>query len=154
LLLNVASDTAVETAQLVRQFRQIDQVRALELRKPLLRTSDIHGTLSIDDRGRVVDQLPEGARGVLKLSVAGRAGLTPYARLGDTLALGRALAAFAAALLDGLRRGARAAGAQGAAARVRLLHGAQAGQILPLSVLLVLVTGGIFYLMLNAGQTI
>ena len=154
LLLNVASDTAIETAQLVRQFRQIDQARALELRKPLLRTSDIHGTLSIDDRGRVVDQLPEGARGVLKLSVTGRSGLTPYARLGDTLALCLALTALAAALLDALRRGAHPAGAKAVPERLRLVRGAQAGQILPLSIGLVLVTGGIFYLMLNAGQAI
>lgn len=154
LLVNIASDTAVETAQLVRQFRQIDQVRALELRKPLLRTSDIHGTLSIDDLGRVVDQLPEGARGVLKVSVTGRSGLTPYARLGDLPALALALMALAAALLDGLRRGAHGAAATRTPGRARWVHGAQAGQILPLSICLVLVTAGLFYLMVNAGQTI
>lgn len=159
ILINMASDGSTRTMQLARQARQIDQARALEMRKPLLRTSDIDGTYALDDRGRVVAVLAAGRPGLLRASVVARAGLTPYARFGDLLALAWALVALSAALMLDVRR------AGPACARTPACHGAaldvlprglgrQAGQIIPLSVCLLLLAGSMFYLMVNAGQSV
>ena len=150
LLINVSSDSAVDSAQLSRQFRQVVQARARELQKPLLRTSDVRGTYVVDAGGRISDELLPGAHGVLHAVVETRSGLTPYARHGDAVPLGVAVLAAAAALLS-LRRSRRVVRpAAPAGARVA----AQSGQVLPASIVFLLIIGGLFYLMANAGQTV
>lgn len=147
VLINIASDSAADSRQLARQFRQIAQARALELQKPLLRTSDIRGTYAIDARGRITAHLPEGGPRLLSATVQTRAGLTPFARWGDALALLVAAAALALAAL-------RPHGASQDAAPRAPVRAMQAGVVLPAATALLLIVAAVFYLMVNAGQTV
>ena len=156
VLVNVASDGAHDSDQLARQFRQVDQARALELQKPLLRSSDVRGSFFVDASGRVSGALPHHQRGVSQQRVQGRSGLTPYARWGDALVLAGLLAALALCLLPALRTGRRAE-ARGVHAP-RMSHptrgAAQRGQVLPMALALLVIVAGFFYLMVNAGQAV
>lgn len=160
LLVNVSSDSAIDSRQFSRQARRISQTRAAELQKPLARTSDIRGTFLADHRGRIVSELDHAAYGVLQARVVPRSGLTPYARWGDWLALLVATLCIGLAALASLPRRGESACQAGACpplpygGRRRPRVHAQAGQVLPLSILLVLVIAAMFYLMVNAGQTI
>jgi len=64
----------------IDQHLQISRLRALELARPMLRATNTGATAVIDHQGRVTHQLPRLTRGVLDAEVAGREGLTPYAR--------------------------------------------------------------------------
>jgi apolipoprotein N-acyltransferase len=172
ILVNVASDGAHASDQLARQFKLVDQARALELQKPVLRTSDVQGTFFLDANGQVSGELPAHLRGVSRQPVQGRTGLTPYARWGDALMLAllasaiglSLLSAFAHTVLRVIPRervadaavGSCAAGdpctrAPGATHR-RLAR--QSGQVLPVALALLVIVAGFFYLMVNAGQTV
>lgn len=154
VLLNVASDSAHDSDQLARQFKQVAQARALELQKPLLRTSDVHGTYFIDAQGHVSGELSSHERGVSRQWVQGRTGLTPYARWGDSLVLLGLLSALAVSLLPAIGKIRRVA-ATGAALRVATRRlSVQRGQVLPLALGLLVIVAGFFYLMVNAGQTV
>jgi apolipoprotein N-acyltransferase len=61
------------------QHLQFSQMRALELQRPLIRSTNTGATAVIDHRGRVTHRLPSGERGVLVATVEGRAGVTPLA---------------------------------------------------------------------------
>jgi apolipoprotein N-acyltransferase len=91
VLVNVSSDSGIDSRQIARQFLRIAQTRALELQKPLVRTSDVRGTFALDPHGRELAALPEGQAAMSHVAVIGRSGLTPYARWGDTLPLCLAL---------------------------------------------------------------
>ena len=167
ILVNIASDSAHDSEQLARQFRQVDQARALELQKPLLRTSDVRGTFFVDARGQISGELPSHVRGVSKQPVQGRTGLTPYARWGDALTLSVLASALGLSLLSGFSRvpqiGATAGswaavGAPALVPRLALVtaerSARQGGQVLPLALALLVIVAGFFYLMVNAGQTV
>ena len=64
----------------IDQHLQISRLRALELARPMLRATNTGATAVIDHQGRVTHQLPRLTRGVLDAEVAGREGLTPFAR--------------------------------------------------------------------------
>src|SRR3546814_9818333 len=76
----------------LRQHLQIGRLRTLETARPMLAATNTGITAAIDAHGRVAAQLPAHQPGILPVSVQGMAGLTPYARFGDTpvLAIGRA----------------------------------------------------------------
>jgi hypothetical protein len=114
-----------------------------ELQKPLVRTSDVRGTFVVDHRGRVLEELPAGAEGVLHRAVPTRDGLTPYGRWGDAVVWLWIAAALGGAFLTTLARGP--------ASRHRLGVG---GQVLPLATVLLVVVGAAFYLMVNSGQAV
>ncbi|MEY2685495.1 MAG: hypothetical protein RJA09_2640 [Pseudomonadota bacterium] len=63
----------------VDQHRQIARMRALELQRPMLRATNTGATVAIDHLGRVTHALEPHTRGVLRVDVDGRSGLTPYA---------------------------------------------------------------------------
>lgn len=65
------------------QQLQMSRMRALESARYLLRASVDGVTAVIDPAGRVVGQLPQGARAVLDATVEGRSGATPYSVVGD-----------------------------------------------------------------------
>lgn len=154
VLVNVASDSAHDSDQLARQFKQVAQARALELQKPLLRTSDVHGTYFIDAQGRVSGELSSHERGVSRQWVQGRTGLTPYARWGDSLVLLGLLCVLAISLLSAIGK-IRGVTETGAALRVATRRrSVQHGQVLPLALGLLVIVAGFFYLMVNAGQTV
>ena len=72
--------------------------------RPMLRSTNTGMTAIVQPDGRVSAVLPAFERGVLRATVQGYVGLTPYARWGDRLALGAALCALA---LIGVRRARR-----------------------------------------------
>jgi apolipoprotein N-acyltransferase len=79
----------------------IAAMRALELGRPMLRSTTTGITSAIGHDGRVIAALPWFTRDILEVSIAGREGETPYLRFGDVPMLAVALL-FAA--LPALRR--------------------------------------------------
>ena len=153
-IVNLGSDSVFDSPQLARQFRQVDQARVLELQKPLIRSSDIRGSFVLDERARVAASMPEGSTGGLKSVIHGRSGLTPYARWGDALVLCVLLLALSITCVPAVlnkRRGCSPVSDHMLALR-RLMR--QRGQVLPVSIALMMIVSGLFYLMVNAGQTV
>ncbi|SDH66386.1 Apolipoprotein N-acyltransferase [Vibrio xiamenensis] len=60
------------------QHMQIAQMRALELGKPVIRSTNNGLTAVTDYRGQITDQLPQFETGVLRASVHSTSGQTPY----------------------------------------------------------------------------
>lgn len=69
------------------QHLQIARVRAMETGRPMLRSTNTGMTALVQPDGRVAEVLPAFTQGALIMSVQGYAGLTPYARWGDSAAL-------------------------------------------------------------------
>ncbi len=84
----------------VEQHLQMSRMRTLELQRPMIRATNTGATVVIDHRGRVTASLAPYEQGVLRASVEGRAGTTPFAwwagRWGLWPLLCLALAAIAA----------------------------------------------------------
>jgi apolipoprotein N-acyltransferase len=151
LIVNASSDSSIRSTQMRRQARQMLQARAIEFGKPIVRSSDIDGSFVIDARGRATDALPAFVQDVLQAKVQARQGLTPYARFGDAAA-----AAFSALLLGcglfmvRLRRRLGGAGSGNPIAGRRR----QSGQVMLPAIVLLLITGGLTYLMVNSSQAV
>ena len=103
LLVNVSNDAWFGDSIAPHQHLQIARVRAAEAGRYLLRSTNTGVTAVIDPKGRVVDALPQFQVGVLKATVRGYTGATPYARVGNwlvvVLSLVSLLAVFVAAKL-------------------------------------------------------
>jgi apolipoprotein N-acyltransferase len=95
LLVDVSNDAWFGDSIAPHQHLQIAQVRAAEAGRYLLRATNTGVTAVVDDSGRVEQTLPQFKAEVLKATVRGFAGATPYARVGNwavvLLALGVAL---------------------------------------------------------------
>jgi apolipoprotein N-acyltransferase len=65
------------------QHLQISRMRAIETGRVMLRATNTGATAVIDEKGRVVAQLPAFTDGVLEAKVQGRGGATPYVRWGN-----------------------------------------------------------------------
>ncbi len=76
-------------------------MRALEVARPLIRAGNDGVSALIGARGEVLARAPEFAPTVLRATVQPRTGLTPYARLGNTLIV--VLGLLATALAAGMR---------------------------------------------------
>lgn len=87
------------------QHLQIAQARALETGRPMLRSTNTGMTALVQPDGRVEAVLPSFEQGVLRVSVQGYRGATPYGQWGDWVALVAALLAVTFAWAAG--RGAR-----------------------------------------------
>jgi apolipoprotein N-acyltransferase len=150
LLINVSSDSTIASGQLARQFLQIVQARALEFQKPLLRSSDSNGTYALDHQGHIVRALAADTTAVLDVAIEPRIGLTPYARFGDALPLALAALALFSCAVAHRRPRSTGRGRTGAAVRLR----SQGGQVILPALGLLVVTGALFYFMVNSGQAV
>ncbi len=83
LLVNLSNTAWFGDSAAQPQHLQIAQLRALESGRWMLRATNTGMTAAIDPRGRVAAALPPFTTGGLVVSVQGRSGSTPYARLGN-----------------------------------------------------------------------
>ena len=154
-LVNMTNDSAVASAQVVRQARAMAQVRAMEFQKPLLRVSDSDGTFAVTASGRVQSELPGGAALTSLAQIETRVGLTPYARWGDAVPL--AIVLIAAGFLMLRRITAETKQPKAALPSGNLLTAGMKsarGQVLPLAVGMLLIVAAFLYLMVNSGQSV
>lgn len=91
LMLNISNLAWYGDSLAQPQHLQIARVRALETGRPMLRSTNTGMTALVQPDGSVTGVLAEFERGVLRVDAQGYAGLTPYARWGDWLAVGFAL---------------------------------------------------------------
>ncbi|HUO67845.1 MAG TPA: apolipoprotein N-acyltransferase, partial [Gammaproteobacteria bacterium] len=109
LLVDVSNDAWFGDSIAPHQHLQIAQVRAAEAGRYLLRATNTGVTGVVDDEGRVEATLPQFKPAVLKATVRGFEGATPYAVVGNwavvLLAFGAALSRLPA--LAGRRRADR-----------------------------------------------
>jgi apolipoprotein N-acyltransferase len=157
MLIQLAGDDSVSSALLSRQFQQMAQARALEFAKPLLRTSHTHGTYAVDHHGVVIAAAPANEQTALAFTVVPRMGITPYAQFGDSLALALATIALALATIWQAYRAevlTTSVGSGTALPRLRRVPLRQSGQIMMPAIVLLLISAGLFYLMVNSSQAI
>lgn len=92
ILVNVSNTAWFGRRSLAQpQHLQIAQMRALETGRPMLRATNTGMTAVVLPNGRVAKALPPFTMGALVADVQGYAGLTPYVRFGNVLALALAL---------------------------------------------------------------
>ena len=111
MMLNVSNIAWFGDSIALPQHLQISQMRALEMRRPMLRATNTGATAVVDARGRVQAQLAPFTFGVLSAQVQGMRGWTPYILFGNTLVLTAALL-----VLAGVWYGARKRRREGAVA--------------------------------------
>ncbi|MBN9459990.1 MAG: apolipoprotein N-acyltransferase [Burkholderiales bacterium] len=106
ILANVSNIAWFGDSLALPQHLQIARMRAIELARPVLRSTNTGVTAAIDAHGRILGRLPVYVADALEASVQGTAGLTPYARAGNAapLALGIALVLGGAAATRARRR--------------------------------------------------
>lgn len=100
LLVNL-SNTAWFGASLAQpQHLQISRLRALETGRMMLRATNTGMTAAIAPDGRVLGALPPFTAGALRAEAQGFAGVTPFMRWGDALALLLAICACLPAFME------------------------------------------------------
>lgn len=107
LLVNVTNDGWFGDSIAPHQHLQIARVRAAEAGRYLLRAANTGVTAVIDPKGGLVDTLPQFRVGVLKATVRGYEGSTPYARVGNWLVVLLAFGALAVVYVATRARPAR-----------------------------------------------
>jgi apolipoprotein N-acyltransferase len=103
IMLNLSNLAWFEDTIALPQHLQISRMRVLETQHPMLRATNTGATAIIDERGRVVAQLPYLTAGVLNGRVQGFEGLTPFLRFGNWPALVLALLLLLVAVLAARR---------------------------------------------------
>ena len=98
LLVDVSNDAWFGDSIAPHQHLQIAQVRAAEAGRYLLRATNTGVTAVVDDQGRVEATLPQFTPAVLKATVRGFEGATPYAVVGNWAVLLLALGAASSQL--------------------------------------------------------
>jgi apolipoprotein N-acyltransferase len=83
LLVNVSNDAWFSGSIAPAQHLQIARMRALETARPLLRATNTGLTAMVDFHGRLVDIAPQDEAYVLTTTVQPRAGMPPYAAIGN-----------------------------------------------------------------------
>lgn len=92
----------------LRQHWQMARLRAMETRRPIVRSTNTGMTGAIDEFGQPIAMLPTMAAGYVDVRIQGRTGLTPYVRYGNTPVLLTSLLVLLAALLRRFRTSAGA----------------------------------------------
>lgn len=83
LLVNVSNDAWFGNSVGPHQHFQIARMRAIETGRPLVRSTNTGITAAVDERGRVIAQVPQFAVDALVVDVVPHQGATPYVRTGD-----------------------------------------------------------------------
>ena len=96
LLVNVSNDGWFGESIAIPQHLQIARVRAAEAGRYLVRAANRGITAVIDPHGRVVETIEPFRPGLLRATVRGYTGATPYARVGNYLIVVLCAAALAA----------------------------------------------------------
>ena len=99
IMLNTSNIAWFGDSLALPQHLQSSQMRALEMRRPMLRATNTGATAVIDGRGRIVAQLAPFSFGTLAASVQGYKGSTPFILFGNALVIGLALAMLSTAWL-------------------------------------------------------
>lgn len=102
LLINLSNTAWFGDSLAQPQHLQIARMRAMETGRTMLRATNTGITAAIAPDGRVLAALPAFTAGALRVEAQGFAGLTPYARWGDTLVLLLALISVMYACLPAL----------------------------------------------------
>jgi apolipoprotein N-acyltransferase len=102
-LVTLANDSWVGRRQYAEIALAMTRLRAVEVRRWLVRASTSGPSAIVDPAGRLVERLEFDRRGFITGDVVPRRGLTIYARLGDAFAWGCALAAVGFAVLPDRR---------------------------------------------------
>ncbi len=87
------------------QHLQISRMRALEMRRPMLRATNTGMTAVVTPDGKVEKRLPTFTVGTLAATVQGMQGFTPYIRWGNLPVLGACVLIVALAAWRGRRAG-------------------------------------------------
>lgn len=91
ILVNVSNTAWFGRSLAQPQHLQIARMRALETGRPMLRATNTGMTAVIDPRGRVLAVAEPFTEAVLRSTVQGHGGQTPFVRFGNTMAIGFAL---------------------------------------------------------------
>ena len=87
LLVNVSNDAWFSGSIAPHQHVQMAQMRAIEAGRPMLRATNTGVTAAFDHKGQPIGRIPQYEVGVLKVDVQPMRGMTPYAMLGNSLAI-------------------------------------------------------------------
>ncbi len=82
VLINISEDAWFGDSFGPAQRFEMGQMRAREMARPMLRSSNTGITAVLDDRGELVDELPQFEPAVLQASVQPMTGTTPFVRFG------------------------------------------------------------------------
>lgn len=104
LIVNVSNDAWFGKSIAAHQHLQIARMRAAEVRRWQLRSTNTGITAVIDPFGQVSSRLPQFTPGVLRDSVTGRAGSTPYIVTGNWLVVLLAVLVLVAARMRSRQR--------------------------------------------------
>jgi apolipoprotein N-acyltransferase len=104
LLINLSNTAWFGDSLAQPQHLQIARMRALETGRPVLRATNTGMTAAIAPDGQVTAKLQAFVTGALTVSVRGYTGTTPYARVGNWVAVLLALAACLPSVLIGQRK--------------------------------------------------
>jgi len=91
LLANVTNDAWFGHSTARYQHLQISRLRAMETGRPMVRAANDGVSAVIGAQGELVASAPEYEANVMRARLQPRTGLTPYARVGNWLAVGFAL---------------------------------------------------------------
>jgi len=86
------------------QHFQMARMRALELGRPLLRSTNNGVTAAVDADGNIIAEIPQFTRQVLDVKVTPTQGITPYSRLGEWPVWIASIVLAAVSLLLGRRK--------------------------------------------------
>lgn len=106
-IVNVSNDSWFGTSGGPWQHMEIARMRAMEFGKAVLRATNSGVTLAIDQKGKIIDMLPQFQQKVLRVEARPTTGVTPYTRWGSLPLIAFCISALLIALIQQNRRRSR-----------------------------------------------